>query len=194
MDWVRRTSLFSLGLFFGGLGLGFGFEDGGRETGLAEALTTIGGYMYLLSLPAFGFTFLLLLTVWMPAPAPPSRRRLHRVILGLLYGVWLIVPALALLSANAGGGGIDGAPCGMPAGWAADHSGPGSTLQVEYLDWPPLSHRCIVDGPEGHFEQVFPTTGAWLVVFALVLLPPTLFRLARWLTRDEFSAARWSYG
>jgi hypothetical protein len=187
VSWVWRMIAVSLVLFLGGRALGFRFDDGGEETGIADVLTTLAGVMYTSSFAAFGLTFLLVLAVLFPAPTAPGQGALGRVLLGVVYAAWLILPLLIFFLGASGSSGLDAGTCGPLAGWANEHSSEGSTLRIEDLSWPPLSTRCVVDGPGGHFEQVFPTPGTWILVSALAMLPWLLFPVARRLTAKPLS-------
>lgn len=97
MIWARRLFLAGLILFCGGFALGFGFDDGGEETGAADAMTSIAVVMYLTSLVTFPITVLLFLAVLMPKPVRPGQGRSNRLVLGAIYALWLIVPLAVLV-------------------------------------------------------------------------------------------------
>lgn len=100
MIWVVRLFLLDLALFCGGLALGFGFDDGGKQVGFAEAMTTLAAAMYLGALLLLPISILLFLAVLIPKPTRPGEGRSNRVVLGTIYAVWLVVPLAVLVGAQ----------------------------------------------------------------------------------------------
>lgn len=96
MIWIGRLFLLGLALFFGGLALGYGFDDGGRQVGFAEAMTTIAVVMYLASWVLLPLAALLFLAALIPKPTHSGLTRLDRLVLGTIYAVWLVVPLAVL--------------------------------------------------------------------------------------------------
>jgi hypothetical protein len=93
MSWIGRFFLISIALFFGALALGYGFDDGGQETGLADALTTLAAWMYLTSILVFVAAFYL----WLAANFRTMNVS-QRFVLRMFYFLWLFVPVLFLLT------------------------------------------------------------------------------------------------
>jgi len=107
----------------------------------------------------------------------------RRLLLGALYAGWLVVPLFVWGAGYSDGGGLDG-PCVGSGAWSSSLSVEGSTSAGETLLWPPGSVRCVIDGPGGHHERVFPGTGTWIVAGLLVLAPWMLWPLATRMARD----------
>jgi hypothetical protein len=111
-------------------------------------------------------------------PGGPSAWTWRGAFAALGYLGWLFVCFLIWVAAHTGGGGLDG-PC-EPG--AQEHSG---TCRVEAAAWPPLSSRVVIDGPDGHFEVIYPSTVDVIVIASLALLPLALWPAARWVTNPQ---------
>jgi hypothetical protein len=93
MSWIGRLFLGSIGLLFVGMALGYGFDDRGQETGMANVLTTLAAGMYLFSIPLFVGVFYL----WLAANFRRSNPS-QRFVLRVFYSLWLFVPVLFLFA------------------------------------------------------------------------------------------------
>ncbi|HWB70170.1 MAG TPA: hypothetical protein VG518_09365 [Solirubrobacterales bacterium] len=191
MSWSKKTLFVGLVLLVVSLFVGFGFDgDGKQEVGFARAMTTIAGYMSFLALFLFPVSGFLFLAERMPSIGKFWDKPLPWVLVLLGYGIWLVFSVLFLLLASTGRNGWDDGDCGTLRGWASEHSRPAYRLQRERIDWPPLSQRCIVDNPYGHFEKVFPTEGQWITFFVFAGGPALLWPLARRMTAGDRRLAR----
>jgi hypothetical protein len=136
----------------------------------------IGGIVFL----AFvGWLAILVLTPY-ATKAPAIRRgepSWRWFLMPAAYGAYLLVLVMMLLVASTGRENLrEDGECGTFSGWASDHPG---ELTVERLDFPPLARRCVVEGPEGRFEKVFPTAPAYLMYVILALIPFGAWSVAR---------------
>lgn len=147
------------------LALGFGFDDGGEETGFAAAMTQLAAVLYVIPFLALAFALLLFLAARMPPLRSFFDRPLPWILLGLLYCGWLVVvPANAWFTGWSDGGGRDG-PC-LSGNWVREaraqmQADQAWEVKVSSHDesWPP-STRCVVDGPQRTRREGVPPSRA----------------------------------
>lgn len=102
----------------------------------------------------------------------------RRVLLGVLFVVWLVIPLSVLGYGWSDGGGLDG-PCIGVSDWNIRQPDDAAITQEPVA---PLgfSSRCTADGPGSyHDEQVFPGLWTWVGAGLLVCLPFLLWRPVR---------------
>lgn len=163
------------------LAVGYGFDDGGEETGFPAVMTYLAGALFVVSFLSLSIALSLTLFLTLANRVPPLRtffdQPLPWVMLILLYACWLLVPAFVWIGGWSDGGGLDG-PC-LSGQWVRDVMPGSKSVSTRYESWPPFSTRCVVDGPNGHAEKLFPPAGTWITVFVLALAPLALWPLAR---------------
>jgi hypothetical protein len=174
-----------LGVFLAGvlmmaaaLPLGYGFDDPDGESGAAAILTGIAGVLYVLALLTVPLGLFLLGAMATHRPVSEQIHTWRAVVATLGVLAWLFFCFVLWLAAHTGGGGLDG-PC-EPG--APEHPG---TCRTEIVEWPPLSTHVVVDGPDGHFDQLYPTTVGLIGIVSLALLPFVLWPTAKWVTSPK---------
>jgi hypothetical protein len=190
--WPARLFALAVALWGGALFLGFTFDDGGMESGFAAAMTTIAGFLWVVAflvVPAAVLTLVAALfrrfgAMNTPhgsgAPGPKGDWTWGHNLAVLAMTIWLFVMFFVWVGTSTGGGGLDG-PCS--GRWATERGGGLSgNCERDIETWPPLSQRVVIHSAEGHFERVYPSTVAWLLITSMTLFPLAAWPAARWLT------------
>jgi hypothetical protein len=176
--WPIRIALASVVLFVVAPPLGEHFDDAGHQTGFAAVMTLIAAGMWICAWLAAPLSLLLALAAIFNRQGGSEAWTWRGSIVTLAYLAWLGLCFCFWLAAHLGGGGLNG-PC-EPG--TQEHTG---TCHVHVADWPPLSSRVVINGPDGHFEDLYPDTVGLITIVAIALLPLALWPAARWLTRPE---------
>jgi hypothetical protein len=184
--WPKRLWLLGGVLLFGGLAIGGVFDGVNDEKGIVGAVLLVAGVMYLTSFLVLPLALLFTLAAFFNRPGEP-RHWVWRGRFSLLaYLGWLTVCLFIWMASHLGAGGLDGPCFGQ---WASERGATEGSCAVKLAQWPPVSSRVVINGPEGHFERLYPGTVGLIVIVSIALVPLALWPLARWLTSDPRGGA-----
>jgi hypothetical protein len=176
--WPIRLALSSVLLFAIAPPLGEHFDDAGHETGFAAVMTLVAAGMWICAWLAAPLALLLALAAIFNRPGGSAAWTRRGSLVTVAFLAWLGLCFFFWLAAHLGGGGLDG-PC-EPG--TQEHTG---SCRIYAADWPPLSSRVVINGPDGHFEDLYPDTVGLITIIAIALLPLALWPAAKWLTSTE---------